>query len=97
MGDLTETVREAEALERQAIAAIGALGRREIDAVKAWIASGCDRARPRPDMVERERLARNLSAVFEARRAAELAAELAAGWRCGAGATNEAATRSPPP
>ena len=68
------TIDQAERLERAAIAAIDALGRREIEAVKSWIASGCEGDQPRPDEAERERLARALSEAMEARQASNLTA-----------------------
>lgn len=68
------SVIDAERIEREAFAAIGALGRREIDAVKAWIAGGCEGEQPKPDMAERARLSLGLSAAIKAREAAEKAA-----------------------
>jgi hypothetical protein len=55
---------EAQAAEREALAAIGELGLRELDAVKAWVASGCEGPKPQPDHDERERLAAALKAAI---------------------------------
>ena len=44
-GDMTPT----KVAEREAFAAIGALGEAELAAVKAWIASGCEGPQPMPD------------------------------------------------
>jgi hypothetical protein len=43
--DLAQT----ETAERAAFAAIGALRAVELDAVKVWIASGCEGDQPKPD------------------------------------------------
>ncbi len=51
------TFAETAAAEREAFAAIGEFGRRELDAVKAWIAGGCEGPQPRPDAEERQRFA----------------------------------------
>ena len=59
----------AEAEERAAIAAIGELGERELAAVKAWIAGGCEGPQPRPDAEARRVLAERLMAAIEAREA----------------------------
>lgn len=67
-------VAEAEAAERAVIAEIGALGERELAAVKAWVASGCEGPRPRPDAEARRVLTERLMAAIEAREAAEKAA-----------------------
>ncbi len=64
---------EAEAAEREAIAAIGALGEREIAAVKAWIAGGCEGPQPRADAEARRVLTERLMTAIEAREAAEWA------------------------
>jgi hypothetical protein len=53
--------------EERAIAAIGPLGQRELAAVKAWIASGCEGPRPVPDAAERERLTDDLMRAINAR------------------------------
>ena len=58
MADLAK----AESAEREAFAAIGALGEREMTAVKAWIASGCEGKQPRPDDDARSVLADQLKA-----------------------------------
>ena len=44
--------------------------RAELDAVKAWIASGCEGEQPKPDVKERKRLADRLSAAIAEREAA---------------------------
>ena len=63
------TSTEAYAAEREAFAAIGELGERELSAVKAWIASGCEGSQPRPDVEARRVLADRLMAALEARQA----------------------------
>ena len=65
------TIADAEAEERAAIAAIGALGERELIAVKAWVASGCEGPQPKRDDEARRVLADRLMAAIEAREAAE--------------------------
>ena len=62
-----------ESAERAAFAAIGALGERELTAVKAWIASGCEGAQPRPDVESRRVLTERLMAALEAWEVAESA------------------------
>jgi hypothetical protein len=61
------TAEEAEAAEREAFAAIGELGLLELDAVKTWVASGCEGPKPEPGRDERlrlnERLAKCVGAV----------------------------------
>ena len=57
---------ELESAEREAFAAIGALGERELTAVKSWIASGGERPQPRPDVEARRVLADRLMAAIEA-------------------------------
>jgi hypothetical protein len=57
---------DAEAAERAAFAAIGDLGRREIDSVKAWAASGCEGLSPQPDAEARRRLNDRLMAAIGA-------------------------------
>jgi hypothetical protein len=69
----TDTLSEAEAAERAAIEAIKALGEAEIDAVKVWVASGCEGEQPRPDAEARRVLTETLMAAIEAREAAERA------------------------
>jgi hypothetical protein len=66
------TPEEAQAAEREAFAAIGELGRRELDAVKTWIASGCEGPKPEPDHDERRRLNERLREAVAAREAAEI-------------------------
>lgn len=61
------TASEAEAEERAAFAGIGALGERELAAVKAWIASGCEGAQPKPDAEARRVLGDRLMTAIEAR------------------------------
>lgn len=61
---------EAEQAERDAFAAIGALGERELEAVKTWVASGCEGEQPKPDAEERRVLSDRLA---NATRTAELA------------------------
>ena len=56
---------ELESAEREAFAAIGALGERELTAVKAWIASGCEGSQPRPDADARRVLGDRLTAAIE--------------------------------
>ncbi|MDE3176817.1 MAG: hypothetical protein KGM15_12010 [Pseudomonadota bacterium] len=58
---------QAEAAERVAFAAIGALGEAELAAVKAWVASGCEGPRPLSDAEARRVLADRLMAAIEAR------------------------------
>lgn len=65
------TSTEADAAEREAFAAIGELGERELTAVKAWIASGCEGPQPQPDGEARRVLADRLMAALEARRATQ--------------------------
>ncbi len=64
----------AEDVERAIIAEIGELGERELAAVKAWIAGGCEGPKPRPDVEARCVLTERLIAAIEAREAAEKAA-----------------------
>ena len=59
------TPKEAQGRAREAFAAIGRLGRRELDAVEAWVASGCEGTRPQPDAAERQRLAAELEAALD--------------------------------
>jgi hypothetical protein len=66
---------ELKAAERAAFAAIGALGERELSAVKAWIASGCERAQPKPDDEARRLLADQLTLATDATKAARAAPE----------------------
>ena len=68
---------EAEAAERAAFAAIGALGAREIAAVKAWAASGCEGPQPKPDAEARREQSDRLTKAMDdlaAARAAEIEA-----------------------
>lgn len=59
----------AEAAERAAFAEIGALGERELAAVKAWVASGCEGPEPRPDPEARRVLSeRQMAAIRYSRR-----------------------------
>ena len=69
------TIADAEAEEREAIAAIGALGEAELVAVKAWVASGCEGPKPEPDAEARRVLADRLMAAIEARQAARCATD----------------------
>jgi hypothetical protein len=69
---------DAERAERAAIAEIGALCERELDAVKVWTASGCEGVQPRPDAAGRKRLADRLTAAIAAREAAAVLSPLAA-------------------
>ena len=62
---------ELESAERAAFAASGALGERELTAVKAWIASGCEGPQPPPDADARRVLADRLMAALEARQATQ--------------------------
>ncbi len=59
-----------DAVEREIIAEIGALVERELAAVKAWIASGCEGSQPQPDVEARRVLSDRLMAAIEARAAA---------------------------
>lgn len=70
---MTAALAELEAEERAAFAAIGELGRRELDAVKVWVAGDCKGPRPQPDAAERDRLTRRLMRAMNARAEAERA------------------------
>jgi hypothetical protein len=65
---------EAERVEREAFAAIGALGAHEIEAVKIWAASGCEGDQPKPDAEARRALSDQLAAAVSASGAAKAAA-----------------------
>jgi hypothetical protein len=67
------TLAEAEAAERAAVRDIGALGERELTAVKLWIAGNCEGPRPQPDAEARRVLADRLTAAMAAREAADRA------------------------
>jgi hypothetical protein len=60
----------AEAEERAASAAIGALGGREIAAMQAWIEGGCEGQQPMPDDAARRALGDRLARAIDAVRAA---------------------------
>ena len=64
-----------ELIERDAFAAIGTLGRRELDAVNAWIALGCEGPQPQPDAEVQRVLAERLADAIEATSAARRAAD----------------------
>jgi hypothetical protein len=51
--------------EREAFAAIGRLGDREIALIKAWVASGCEGPQPKPDVEARRVLAERLALVLD--------------------------------
>jgi hypothetical protein len=70
----TDQPSKAEAAERAAIAAIKALGLAELDAVRCWVASGCEGPQPRADAEARRVLTEKLMAAIAAREAAERAA-----------------------
>jgi hypothetical protein len=59
----------AEEAEREAFAAVGALGRRELDAIKAWVAADCEGPKPKPDAEARRVLSERLARAVEAREA----------------------------
>ena len=67
------TVANAETAEREAFAANGASGERELASVKAWIASGCEGPKPQPDPHERRALTESLMAAMGGREAAHRA------------------------
>ena len=54
----------------EVVAALGALGEREMEAVRVWVAAACEGPQPAPDAEERARLTARLA---EATRAAEVA------------------------
>jgi hypothetical protein len=62
---------DAERAEEAAFAAIGELGRRELDEIKSWIASGCEGPQPRPNAEARRELNERLARAIAAQEAAE--------------------------
>ena len=68
------TLAEAQAAERAAFAAIGRLGVQEFEAVRCFIASGCEGEQPKPDQEVRRVLTDRLMAAIAAREAAARAA-----------------------
>jgi hypothetical protein len=61
---------EAEAAKSAIVAALNALGEREMEAVRVWVGSACEGEQPRPDAPERAHLTDRLAALT---RAAEIA------------------------
>jgi hypothetical protein len=65
---------EAQKDEERIFAEIAKLGEKEIEAVKVWIASGCEGSQPQPDAGERARLTKRMAAAVDAARAARAVA-----------------------
>jgi hypothetical protein len=62
---------EAQKDEARIFAEIAKLGEKEIEAVKAWVASGCEGTQPQPDAGERARITKRMAAAVDASRAAK--------------------------
>ena len=65
---------EAQKDEERIFAEIAKLGEKEIEAVKVWVASGCEGPQPQPDAGERARLTKRMAAAVDAARAAKAVA-----------------------
>jgi hypothetical protein len=65
---------EAQKDEERIFAEIAKLGEKEIEAVKAWVASGREGTQPQPDAGERARLTKRMAAAVDAARAAKAVA-----------------------
>jgi hypothetical protein len=65
---------EAQKDEERIFAEIAKLGEKEIEAVKAWVESGCEGPQPQPDAGERARLTKRMAAAVDAARAAKAVA-----------------------
>jgi hypothetical protein len=65
---------EAKKDEERIFAEIAKLGEKEIEAVKAWVESGCEGPQPQPDAGERARLTKRMAAAVDAARAAKAVA-----------------------
>jgi hypothetical protein len=65
---------EAQKDEERIFAEIAKLGEKEIEAVKAWVASGCEGPQPQPDAGERARLTKRMAAAVDAAQAAKAVA-----------------------
>ena len=65
---------EAQKDEERIFAEIAKLGEKEIEAVKVWVASGCEGPQPQPDAGERARLTKRMAAAVDAARTAKAVA-----------------------
>jgi hypothetical protein len=65
---------EAQKNEERIFAEIAKLGEKEIEVVKAWVASGCEGPQPQPDAGERARLTKRMAAAVDAARTAKAVA-----------------------
>ena len=69
MAHAARSLADAELEEAEAFRAIGDLGQRGVDAVQAWIASGCKGPELKRDAAARARLSKRLDAAIRAREA----------------------------
>ncbi len=65
---------EAQKDEERIFAEIAELGEKEIESVKAWVASGCEGTQPQPDAGERARITKRMAVAVDAARAAKAVA-----------------------
>ena len=73
-GRVCERLAEAQKNEERIFAEIAKLGEKEIEVVKAWVASGCEGPQPQPDAGERARLTKRMAAAVDAARTAKAVA-----------------------